>query len=1106
MKKAVLQGKNFWQKGLTMALIVLFAMVGSDLSAQTTKLSGRVTDGNNNEGLVGALVSAKGTKAGAITGSDGSYNLEAPSGADSLVFSYYGYATQTVAIGNRTTIDITLEEAVTALNDVVITALGVARDEKALGYAIQTVNGDQLTQARETNLLNALAGKVAGVQVTGTPSGVGSSARITIRGDKSLNINGNSPLFVVDGVPILNDIVGSSGRGRQDADYGNLAAVVNPDDIAAISVLKGANASALYGSRGANGVILITTKSGAGSKGIGVSINSTLTFENPLVIPEYQNVYGQGVENFAYVDGANGGVRDGTDESWGPAFDPNLLIPQYDSPRRYLSDGSDSGFRGADLYSVDANGNLVRDVTEIVPTPWIARPDNVRDFFETGVTLTNNVAISGGNDQSNFRLSLTNLNQKGMVPNTDLGRNTIAFSGGIKPTDKLSVRTVINYVKTNSDNRPNNSYGTENIMYLFNCWLGRQVDLETSKEYWQRGQDGLQQFGSNYNYHDNPYFNLYENTNGQNADRLFGNIVVKYDFTDWLNIQLRSATDYNSELRTRRRAFSTQRFPFGSYGEERILLEERNSDFLLNFDKTFGKLGVNISAGANRMDRRYDFLETFAGQLLIPNIYNFGNSRVELQNSLFKSQKRINSVYGFAQLSYQNSIFLDLTARNDWSSTLPLDNNSYFYPSASLSVVLSDLMTVPEWVSFAKFRTGLALVGNDTDPYQLTQVYNAGTPFGSDRVYSESSGLVNPELKPEISTSFEIGADLRFFKGRVGLDLTYYNIQSRNQIIGIPLTNTTGYSQKLINAGEVRNYGYEAMLNVVPVKMNNGFTWDVNFNFSANRSEVVELTDEINNYVMASRYVTVEARVGERMGSMYAIGYKRVDDPNSEYDGEIILNSQGRPVGTTERVLLGNYNPDWMMGIYNTFSFKGVRLGALLDIRQGGEVYSHTQTVGREGGQIIETLEGRANGYDLSVEGNGVYFPGVYASTGSNGETVYLPNDPAVNPSARELTAREFHTAITQGRRILENMIYDASYVKLREVQLSYSLPNSLMASTPFRNVSITAVGRNLFVWSQVPHVDPETASVSGGTLIPGVESVAIPSARSYGVNLSLNF
>jgi TonB-linked SusC/RagA family outer membrane protein len=1099
-------GATVKQSFLLMTLLAAFAGFNAAW-AQSRTLRGTVTDVETGEPLAGATVVVMGNaNVGDIADQDGKFSLNLPEGAKSILVSYIGYERQEIAIGSENDIVVKMMNSGANVSEVVITALGVAREEKALGYAIQKVDGSELTQARETNIVNALAGKVAGVQVVGTPSGVGSSARITIRGDKSLDINKNQPLFVVDGVPILNDFVGASGRSRQEADYGNLAAVVNPDDVESITVLKGANASALYGSRANNGVILITTKTGKGTRGIGVSVNSTTSFENALVLPEYQNVYGQGLNGeFTYVDGSGGGLRDGVDESWGPKFE-GQLIPQYDSPRRYLNGGATTDFRGADLFSVDENGNAVRTATEIVPTAWVARPDNVRDFFETGRTLTNNFAIAGGNQTSNFRLSFTNLDQTGIVPNTDLRRNTIGFSGGIQPTKRLSIKTVINYIKSESDNRPNNSYGTENIMYLFNCWLGRQVDLASSQDYWQRGQEGLRQFGSNYNYHDNPYFNLYENTNGLAGDRVFGNVVVKYDFTDWLSLQLRTATDYSYELRARRRAFSTQRFPFGSYGEERINLEERNSDFLLSFNKSVGDFSVGVSAGGNRMDRKNDYLETFAGQLLIPGIYNFGNSRVELQNSLFKSNKRINSLYGFAQLGWKNQIFLDLTARNDWSSTLPAGSNSYFYPSASLSVVVSDMVKLPSWFSFAKLRTGLAQVGNDTDPFQLEQTFNAGTPFGTNRVYSESSSLLNADLKPEISTSFEIGTDLRFFNGRVGVDFTYYDIVSKNQIIGIPLSITSGYTSKLINAGSIRNYGIEAMLSVAPIAAENGLRWDIDFNFGLNRSEVQELTGDIQNYVMASRYINVEARVGERMGSMYGFGYQRVTDENSEYFGKMLLDSRGRPIRTTERILLGNYSPDFMVGISNTLTFKGFNMGVLLDWRQGGEIYSHTQTVGREGGQIIETLEGRANGYDLTLPENGVYFDGVFTSTGPNGEKIYTPNDPTVNAAgAKKLSAREYHSAITLGRGLIEDMIYDASYVKLREVRLGYTIPNTAMGKLPFRNVSVSVVGRNLFVWSNVPHIDPENASVSGGTIVPGTESVSIPSARSIGFNINFN-
>ncbi|MDX1907502.1 MAG: SusC/RagA family TonB-linked outer membrane protein [Bacteroidia bacterium] len=1090
-------------------LLAVLACFLQPVMAQRT-VSGKITDAATGEALNGASVIVKGTTAGAIADAQGMYRVSVPGQADSLVFSFLGYARTTVAIGNRTTIDLAMTEEVKQAEEVVITALGVARAEKALGYAVQEVDGEGLTKARETNLATALAGKVAGVTVVGTPSGVGSSARITIRGEKSLDINKNQPLYVIDGVPILNEFIGSSGRSRQEADYGNPAQAINPDDIESITVLKGANASALYGSRAANGVILITTKSGKNTKGIGVTINSTTSFETPLVLPEYQNVYGQGLNGeFGFVDGGGGGTRDGVDESWGPKME-GQLIAQHNSPR--LLNGQPTDLRGADVLSPGVAG------TTIQPTAFLPQPNNVRDFFEVGQTRTNNIALTGSNERGNFRLSYTNLDQIGMVPNTDLRRNSLALNTSYNLTNKFSVSAVVNYIKTDSDNRPNNSYGTENIMYLFNCWLGRHVNLEELQDYWQTGLDGRQQYNFNYNYHDNPYFNLFENTNGQNASRVFGNLVLKYEFTDWLSLQLRSATDFNSELRTRRRAFSTQRFPFGSYGEETIYSEESNTDALLTFNKTFGDFGVNVSLGANRMNRALQVVEVVAPQLLIPGIYSLANTRVELQSSQYGSResiKRILSAYGFAGISYRNAIFLDVTARNDWSSALPTGSNAYFYPSASLSVVLSDLVTLPDAINFVKLRGGVAQVGNDTDPYQLLQAYGAAGNFGTFRIQSEASRLANPDLKPEISTSLEVGADVRLLNNRLGVDFTFYNINSRNQILlDFPLSITTGYGSRVVNAGNIRNWGYEAMLNIVPVKMENGLRWDLDLNFSANRSRVIELTDEIQNYVLASRYVTVEARVGERMGEMYGLGYERVQntdpdakyyDPTGNFVGEIVLDSRGRPVRTTTRIPLGNYNPDWLLGIQNSFEFKGVSFGFLFDMRQGGRVYSHTQTVGREGGQIIETLEGRADGYDLTKEGNGVYFDGVFVSTGANGENVFTANDPAANQAAIKLSAREYHSAFTQGRSLIEGVMYDASFTKLREVRLGYTLPNSIFGKTSIRNVQISAVGRNLFVWSKVPHIDPETSSISGGTIIPGVESVAIPSARSFGFNLSLN-
>jgi TonB-linked SusC/RagA family outer membrane protein len=1095
-------------------------------AAQSQQVNGTVRD-KDGLALRGVVVRVKGTKYGAYTSADGSFRIGIEGQADSVSFSLVGYKQLTVSIPDQGDLSITMESQAVSGREVVVTALGIEKDTRSLGYATQSIDNSQITVARESNVVNQLAGKVAGVTVIGSPSGVGGSARVSIRGERSLNIGNNQPLYVVDGVPISNQQVGSAGRSFLEADYGNGAAYINPDDIETMNVLKGPSATALYGSRANNGVILITTRNGKGTQGIGVSVNSNVTFESALRLPEYQNVYGQGLNGqFEYKDGNGGGLNDGVDESWGPKYDPNLKIRQFDSPRTL--NGQPINFRGGDL-SAPAG-------SEIVPTPWIAAPDNVANFFETGRTITNNVAVSGSNANGDFRLSLTNLDQTGIVPNTDLKRNTLAFAGGYQLSKQLSARAVVNYVKTTSGNRPNLSYGTENIMYLFSCWLGRQVNLENSKDYWQRNREGLSQFGFNYNYHDNPYFNLFENTNGMDQNRVFGNALVKYDINDDINVQLRTGLDFSDEGRDRQRAFSTQRFKFGTYRNEAISFTEWNTDLLVNANIPLNDdMSLRITAGANSLDQRNDNLEITAPQLLIPDVYNLSNTKVELQQSQFRSKKMINSVYGNASYSYKNMLFAELTARNDWSSTLPSQNNSYFYPSANVSAIISDMVTLPSFINFAKVRVGAAQVGNDTDPYQLQAVYLAQNPYGDARTFAQSSRLANADLKPEISTSLEAGFNLQFLESRVGLDVTFYDVTSKNQILPIPLSTSTGYSEKVINAGEIRNYGVEIMANAIPVKTDD-FRWDLNVNASRNLSEVVSLADGIKSYVMAAKNnVFVEARVGERMGAMYGIGYERVSDPNSPFFGRVINNVRSqivrdangnsidtlfvaRPRETSSRKLLGNYNPDWLFGINNNFTVGRFTFGFLLDIRVGGQVYSHTQTVGREGGQVIETLEGRADGYDLTKDGNGVYAPGVvevyrdkttgvrtYAK-GSNTEFVGYEENTDANGMSK-LTAREWHTAITNGRRIVEPSIFDASFLKLRELRIGYTFPNSMWADMGWtlRNVSVTLVGRNLWLQTEVPHIDPETMGFNGGQAIPGIEAMQIPTARSYGINVSLS-
>lgn len=1069
--------------------------------AQTLTVSGKIIDAVSSKAIEGATIDNGSQKV--LSAANGSYTIKAEKGAK-ITVTYVGYQTYTVSV-NGASLDIKLVASTDNLEDVVVTALGVKKEKKKLGYASQELKGDNLTVARESNIASQLAGKVAGVTVVGGNSGIGGSARVTIRGERSVDLNKNQPLYVIDGVPISNSIVGANGRGNMEVDFGNGAGFVNPDDIESINVLKGPAASALYGSRAANGVIVIKTKSGKNSKGLGIELNTNITFETALKLPEFQNKYGQGNGNggpFEFRNGAGGGITDGVDEGWGPAF-TGQSYPQFNSPRTL--NGQRIPFLGGDLNA--PVGSI------ITPTPWLPDIDGVANFFETGRTVTNNVAIVGGNTEGDFRLSYTNLDQTGIVPNTDLKRNTVSFSGGYNLTDKFTARAFVSYIKSNSGNRPSISYGTENIMYLFTSWFPRSVKIDDMKRMWQPGLDGLKQFGWNYNYHDNPYLTVYENTNGQELDKIIGNVTLKYEFTKWLNLQLRSATDYSSEIRAYKRGFSTQRFPFGQYREARVTTEERNSDFLFSADKKINTdFSLTATFGGNQTNQKSNYNEVNAGQLNIPGIYKITNNRVPVDVSQTVATKKVNSLYSSAQVGYKNYLFLELTGRNDWSSALTLpeelkalgsEKNSFFYSSAALSAIVSDMIQLPKSIDFAKVRGSVAQVGNDTDPFTFTQAYNPSTAFGTAQIYGETDRLANLSLKPEISTAFEIGAELKMFKKRVGLDLTFYSSNTKNQIINIPLSLTSGYSTRSINAGLIKNYGFEAMLNLVPIDGKvNGLKWMVDLNFSTNRSKVVRLSDGLNNLVMASRSVSIEARVGERMGDMYGIGYARVQNTNpagnfydasGKFVGQMVFDN-GRPIRTTERIKLGNYNPDWLAGINNTFLYKNFKLSFLFDVRVGGEIYSHTQTVGREGGIIIETLEGRADGYDLSKPGNGVIGKGVKVVNGQ-----FVPND-------IKRTAREWHTAYTSGRNIAEGVMFDASFAKLRELQIGYNLPQSMLKKGPFKGASISLVGRNLAVWSDVPHVDPEVMSFTGGTALPGIEHMSIPSSRSFGVNLSLKF
>lgn len=1054
-------------------LITILVFLASFVTHAQTVFTGTVLD-ENQAPLPGATVVVKGTTNGVATDFDGNFSIELNSSDDILVVSYIGYVKQEFETANKLKGIISLQPDSQQLNEVVVTALGLEREKKSLGYASQELDNDEVVQAREPNLLNSLSGKVAGLQITNSPTGLGGSARVSIRGDASLNINGNSPLFIVDGTPISNEIVGSSGSGTQSVDYGNGAAEINPQDIESINVLKGPAAAALYGSRAANGAIIITTKKGKSqSSKLGVSVNTGITIENVLMLPDWQNEYGQGNnQQFEFVDGSGSGIADGVDESWGPRLDTGLMIAQFDSPRT-------DGTRGGDTFVSDA---------DIIPTPWVSQPDNTKDFFETGITKTNSIAISKSGEMGNMRLSFQNLDQEGTLPNTDLKRNTLSFSGTMNVSDKVKVNANMNYVKTDSDNRPAVGYGTESIMYLF-IWYGRQLNTNNLRDYWQPGLEGTQQFNYNYNYHDNPYFTMYENTNAQDKDRMFGNASLTYDISENWKLLLRSGRDFYRDFRVRKRAFSTQRFPFGTYQEDNIFFEESNSDFLLSYDKTFGeKFNLNVSAGGNQLRQKQDFTKSVAPQLINPEVYSFNNSRQAVQVSSDNSEKRINSLYGYARFGYNNVLFMDITGRNDWSSTLPEGNNSYFYPSVTLSAIASDMFNMPDWVTFAKVRAAYAEVGNDTDAYRLRSFYQNETAFDSSTpILTESSLIPNADLKPEITGSYEFGLDLRFLQSRINLDLTYYDSATKNQIINISTDIASGYSSQLINAGEVRNYGFEAIANFVPVLTDN-FKWSSTFNFATNKSEVTDLGNDIQFTLTSANGAYIQAREGGSISAIYGRGFQRVEDENSEYFGQMIINNQGIPLRTDDLVYQGDYAPDFTLGIQNTFKYKNVDLGILIDTRQGGIVVSRTKTIGSTSGQLMETLEGREGG---------IVAAGV-VNTGTSENPNYVPN--TANVDARTFNNRYYE------RDNVEAAKYDASYTKLREVSLGYSFPQKMIKQLPITNARISVTGRNLILWTDNPHFDPETVGVSGGTLQPGIENMSYPSSRSFTFNLQVNF
>jgi len=1031
--------------------IWLWSLLCLYANAQNTGLSGIVRAANTGEGLPGVSVQVVGSAVAVQTDAAGKFNLNAPANSQ-LRFTYIGYTEQLITLKeDQTYVEVRLNEQENALDEVVVTALNISKEKKSLGYSIQEVKGNDLSEAKESNLVNSLAGKVAGVQVTNSQGNMGSS-RIIIRGETSIAGN-NQPLFVIDGTPVDNSQLGTSGN----RDYANAISDINSEDIESVSVLKGPNAAALYGSRAAAGVILITTKSGTKRKGLGININSNNTFERIAVLPDYQDVFGQGADGkFSYVDGRGGGINDGVDESWGPKMD-GRLIPQF--------------------YS---NGE---------PVPFLPHPDNVRSFFGTGRTLNNGIAIADATDKIDYRFSYNNSNQTGVVPNSSIEKNNFNLNTAYKITPDLTLTANANYVRTNSDNLPGVGGFRSNGYMLQFTWFGRQVDMARLKNY--RDENG-NLINWNNSYYSNPYFIAEENTVQQQRDRIFGNVGLNYKINDFLTANFRSGNDYYTDRRKIRVAYGTNGTPFGSYEEDAYTVNENNTEFTLNYNQPLSTdFKLDVLAGGNIRSQSRQRNNQRAPRLAVPDVYTLANSRDALISLGEYSSLKTYSIFSSAQIGFRDYAFLNLTARNDWSSTLPVDNLSYFYPSANASVILSEAFHLQSnTLSYWKLRGGWSKVGKDTDPYNLIDSYIFSAPYADSPQLSVNDIKKNPDLKPETTTSTEVGTELGFFQNRLRLDVSLYNINSTNQILSVDVSPSTGYRKQLVNAGKINNKGIEVQLGGTPLKIND-FQWDVNVNFSSNKSRVVELDEagELQSYTIGSSgTVQVLASVGQPYGTLYGTGFLRDDA------GRIVVDANGTPAADPVNHYFGKFTPDWLGGVTNSFRYKDFDLSFLIDIKHGGKIYSGTNATGTGTGVLASTLPGRdaEHGGLTYTVGDVTYDDGIIVD-GVNADG---------SENTRIVSAQQYYKALN---RINESNVFDASYVKLREVKLGYHLPNRWVSKIGLQSASFALVARNLWIiHKNAPNIDPETAFNTGNA--QGLESLQLPTTRSIGFNLNLKF
>ena len=1060
-------------------------------AAQVTTVRGIVTTEEDGEPVIGASVIVKGTSLGTVTDVNGRFELSGlPPSATRLLISYISLMAKEVAIAPQ--VSVTLKSDTHLLDEVVVTALGISREKKALGYTAQEVKQDALVQGKDNNLLNSLSGKIAGVRITNTQGDVGSS-RIVIRGETSI-AGENQPLFIVDGIPVDNSQLNARSSGR---DFKNAIADLNPEDIKTLTVLKGPNAAALYGARAAHGAIVITTKGGdKRQKGIGITLHSSTQVSFVATLPEFQNLFGQGAGGrFSYVDGKGAGVNDGVDESWGPRLDIGLLIPQFDSP-------------------LDADGNRVA-------TPWVSHPNNVRDYFRMGISTNNGISVARGDDKYQFRVGYNYEKQVSIVPDAGTNKTNISLNTDYHLAKWIVVGATANYIVYTAPSlpgsaTPSGSNVRSNSPMLQFLWFGRQVDTNSLKADYTRNW--------NSSYYDNPFWSASYNTQSQERHRLIGDLHAEFRLTDGLNVRFRTSTDWYNDRRKSKVKWGSAGAgsPYGSYAEDAYTVKENNTEVLATYIKQLNKnWGIDALLGFNVRNKQYENNYQAAPRLAVADLYTLTNSRDPLTSSNDFYRLRQYGLYGSIQLDYRRWAFLNITGRNDWSSTLPVDNNSYFYPSVTASVLLSEAFG---WrskaVNYLKIRGGWSQVGADANPYQLATVFTSETAFNGNPLQSSSTIGMNSNLKPENTSSIEAGFEAAFWDNRLYLDFTYYKTDSRNQILKLATTAASGYTSQVRNAGHIRNRGYEIQLGAVPIQTSKGFRWNLDLNYGANSSKVVKLDDEglITSYRLYSSGIQILASVGEAYGTLFGTSYVR------DANGNVVVDANGLPKISTTNKTLGKFTPDWTGGISNTFSYRSLSLSFLIDASVGGSIFSNTNKTGKYTGVLANTLSGRdaEHGglwYYTAAMGNNVRLPespsysvssdGLYYAQ-VNGQSTRVYQDGIMVEGVTEsgskneevVSAEKYYHRIYS---IAEANVYDASYVKLREVALSYRLPRLWTQKLHLQEASVTLTGRNLWtIYKSVPNIDPESALTTGNA--QGVEAYSLPTTRSFGVNLSVKF